>query len=198
MHLQSGFIKEIWNHVSKQPSLWHKSDSHRGYIFCFKNSNKTFHTVLWGKRVTLEVVYCPNMFRDKVSQALTLFYFVLCICKDPRYNTATKNWWLWNLTALPFLCVLIIHWKTTDILKNTDIAVSLPVQLEFGEFKSCPIIGYHLMFSGSLLVKSLLKRLILFSFLGPSVHRSHLYRLYNCFATQIKHQDISYIYMPVL
>ena len=131
MQLQSGFIKEIWNHVSKQPSLWHKSDSHRGYIFCFKNSNKTFHTVLWGKRVTLEIVYCPNMFRDKVSQALTLFYFVLCICKEPRYSTATKNWWLWNLTALPFLCVLLTHWKTTDILKNTDIAVSLPVQLEF-------------------------------------------------------------------
>ena len=156
MHLRSGSIKEIWNHVSKQPSLWHKSASDRWYIFCFKDSKETFHILLWGKRVTLEVVFCPSMFRDKASQALTLFYFVMYICKELRYNTATKNWWLWNLTALPFFCVLIIHWKNTDIpdiLKNTDIAVSLPVQLEFGRIQELkhlaeirPVIGYHLTF----------------------------------------------------
>ena len=39
----------------------------------------------------------------------------------------------------------------------------------------------------------IVKALIFFSFLGPTIHRSHFYRTYNCFATQIKHQDISYI-----
>ena len=82
--------------------------------------------------------------------------------------------------------------------------VSLPVQLEFGRIQElkglaeiCPIIGYHLTFERSLLVESLLAFLILFSFLGPTIHRSNLFRPYNCFATQIKHQDISYIYASV-
>ena len=82
--------------------------------------------------------------------------------------------------------------------------VSLPVQLEFGRIQElkglaeiCPIIGYHLTFERSLLVESLLALLILSSFLGPTIHRSHSFRPYNCFAAQIKHQDISYIYASV-
>ena len=59
--------------------------------------------------------------------------------------------------------------------------VSLPVQLESGRIQElkglaeiCPIIGYHLTFERSLLVELLLALLILFSFLAPTIHRSHL------------------------
>ena len=95
----------------KQPSLWNESASDRRYIFCFKDSNETFTFFFEDKELHLKLFFCPNMFRVKASQAMILFYFVMCICKEPRYNTATKTWWLWSLTGLPFLCVLSMHWE---------------------------------------------------------------------------------------
>ena len=56
-----------------------------------KTQMKLFTFFFEDKELHLKSFFCPNTFRDKASQALTLFYLVMSICKEPRYNTATKN-----------------------------------------------------------------------------------------------------------
>lgn len=46
----------------------------------FKDSNKTFHILLW-KKNCIWSPFSPNIFLDKSTQVLTLFHFVMRICQ---------------------------------------------------------------------------------------------------------------------
>ena len=56
-----------------------------------KTQMKLFTFFFENKELHLKSFFAQSYFRDKASQALTLFYLVMYTCKEPRYNTATKN-----------------------------------------------------------------------------------------------------------
>lgn len=156
------------------------------------------HSSLGKKKITFVVFFQPNTFRDKSSQVLTLFQFVLRICPGMEVRYSSKKLMMVkqrNLTAFHFLYVLVIH-----LSENLYLFQFSQKLVEFKNSKAGKELSYywsHLPFQRSCLVESLLKLLILFSFLSPTIHRSHVYRPCTCFAAQIRHREISYIHTSV-
>ena len=143
MDLESSFIKWIW--ITWPSTLSHDmSQLQIEGTFCVLNTQTKVHTFLFGEKLLLKSFLHPDTFRDKSSQVLTLFHFVMCICQETEIGYSYSKVMVvkqWNLTAFHFLCVLIIH---------SSESLSLPVQLEIGRIQelkdlanSCPIIGYH-------------------------------------------------------
>ena len=121
-----------------------KNESHIDGTFSALKT-KVF-TFFFGEKLLLKSFLHPDTFRDKSSQVLTLFHFVMCICQETEIRYSYSKVMVvkqWNLTAFHFLCVLIIH---------SSESLSLPVQLEIGRIqkiklaKNCPILGIILHF----------------------------------------------------
>lgn len=102
--------------MTKRPS-WHVSASDSCYIFCFKDSNKTFHILLWGeKKLHLKSFFTQTHFEIRAHKSWHYFILLCASVKEPRYDTATKNWWSRNRETwqhfISFMFWLYIYQKT--------------------------------------------------------------------------------------
>lgn len=102
---------------SKRLSSWHVPASDRWYIFCFKDSNKTFTFFFWKKKkLHLKSFFTQTHFEIRAHKSWHYFILLCASVKELRYDTATKNWWLWNRETwqhfISFMFWLYVYQKT--------------------------------------------------------------------------------------